>query len=371
MLASGNEAFNKNGIPLNFTSILPDILERLAESVFQYVAYPTSAQISKVAEALIQKHPCLREPGSYNGCYGWQQRLKYKMANYRTKLRGLGCPELDVNSLRKKRSHEKAPAKNVKKPKKSEVNYLPPHPHGETEESLECERVELLNEVKKRDNSQIISEKMAKTFSSRRQEVVNQAPAVNDMKERWPALFDTAQINQEFRRITTVALETTFMAKLDHYSPKLMSLLFSRGGTAKTKIQRIRNMLLEDESVETRREAAIRGLVVYLREKEEDLFREQDGDEDITNDVMKIVVTRGAMVSNPATATIILEGTEVLADLDVPRACALLMGLIYALNLSYPKELKNTFEVFQKIFLELDDLKASPKVMSLKSKLLF
>lgn len=96
----------------------------------------------------------------------------------------------------------------------------------------------------------------------------------------------------------------------------------------------------------------------------------QDGGGDITNEVMKIV-TRGATTSDPASARIILEGTEVLADLDVPRACALLMGLIYALNLSYPKELKNTFEVFQKIFHELDDLKASPKVMSLKSKLLY
>ncbi|XP_039901922.1 uncharacterized protein LOC120742591 [Simochromis diagramma] len=211
---------------------------------------------------------------------------------------------------------------------------------------------------------------MTKTFSIRRQEVVNQAPKINDLKERWPALFDAVQINQEFRRITTVNLETTFMAKLDQYSQKIMSLLSSRGGAAKMRIRRIQNMLLEDDSVERRREVAIRGLVVYLREKEEDLFKEQDGGGDITNEVMKIV-TRGATTSDPASARIILEGTEVLADLDVPRACALLMGLIYALNLSYPKELKNTFEVFQKIFLELDDLKASPKVMSLKSKLLY
>nr|XP_023646334.1 uncharacterized protein LOC111832844 isoform X2 [Paramormyrops kingsleyae] len=238
------------------------------------------------------------------------------------------------------------------------------------EESLEYERVELLSEVRKRDNCQIISEKMAKTFSIRRQEVVNQAPKINDLKERWPALFDAVQINQEFRRITTVNLETTFMAKLDQYSQKITSLLSSRGGAAKMRIQRIQNMLLEDDSVERRREVAIRGLVVYLREKEEDLFKEQDGGGDITNEVMKIV-TRGAITSDPASARIILEGTEVLADLDVPRACALLMGLIYALNLSYPKELKNTFEVFQKIFLELDDLKSSPKVMSLKSKLLY
>lgn len=78
----------------------------------------------------------------------------------------------------------------------------------------------------------------------------------------------------------------------------------------------------------------------------------------------------GATNFDPANASIIIEGTEVLQDLDVSRACALL-GLVYALNLSYPKELKNTFEVFQKIILELDGLKARPKVMSLNNKLLY
>lgn len=370
VLASANDAFKKDGVLLNLTTILPDILEKLAECIFLYVAYPTSAQLSHVAEALVLMHPCLKEPGSYNGCYGWLQRLKYKMGNYRSNLRGLGCPELDVNSLKKKRAHEKQPAKNIKKPRKAEVNYLPPHLHGETEETLEQERVKLLDEVKKRNNQQIINEKMPKTFSIRRQEVINQVPLVSDFKDRWPALFDAAQINQEFRRITTVDLEATVMAKLDQYSPKIMSMVSSRGGAAKLDIQRIKNMLLEDDSVERRREAAIRGLVVYLGEKEECLFNEQMDGGDVANEVIKIAVTRGATMSDRASATIVIEGTEVLEDLDLPRACALLMGLIYALNLSYPKELKNTFEVFQKILLELDGLKASPKIMSLKSKLL-
>lgn len=201
VLASGDEAFKKDGFQLNFTSILPDILEKLAETIFQYVAYPTSAQLSDVIEALIQKHPCLREPGSYNGCYQWRQRLKYKMGNYRSKLRGLGCPELDVNSLKKKRAHERAPAKNIKKPRKAEVNFLPPHPQGETEESLERERVTLLNEVKMRSNYQIICEKMAKTFSFRRQEVVSHALSVTDLKNRWPSLFCADQVNIFFYNI--------------------------------------------------------------------------------------------------------------------------------------------------------------------------
>ncbi|XP_034028290.1 uncharacterized protein LOC117512363 [Thalassophryne amazonica] len=287
------------------------------------------------------------------------------MASYRSKLRGLGCPELDVNSLKKKRAHEKAPAKNIKKPKRAEVNYLPPHPQGETEGTLENVRLELLDEVKKRSKCQVISEKMAKTFSIRRQEGVNQAPSISDLRDRWPGLFDATQINKEFRRITTVGLETTFMAKLDQYTPKIMALVSSRGGAAKMKIQHIKKMLLEEPSVERRREAAIRSLIVYLREQEQDLFKEQlDGDE-----VVKIAVSRGS--SEPANATVVIEGEEVLDGLTVPRACALRMGLMYALNLCYPKEIKSTFEAFQKIFLELDALRASPKVMSLKSKLLY
>ncbi|XP_019207840.1 sterile alpha motif domain-containing protein 3 isoform X3 [Oreochromis niloticus] len=370
LLASGNEAFKKDGTKLNFIPVLPDILEKLAETIFQYVAYPTSAQLADVAEALVRQHPCLKEPGSYNGCYGWQQRLKYKMGNYRSKLRGLGCLELDVNSLKRKQAHEKTPSKNLKKPRKAEVNYLPPNPQGETEESLEKERLQLLDEVKKRNNYRIISEKMAKTFSSRRQEVVNLAPPVSDFKSRWPALFDATQINDEFQRITTVNLETTFMAKLDQYSARIMSLASSKAGAAKIKIERIRNML-QESSVEIKREVAIRCLMVYLKEKEEDLFREQlDGEEQFPEEVVKIVVTRRAAVSLPAIAKIVIEGTAVLEDLDVPRACALMMGLIYALNLSYPKQVKNTLEVFQKVFLELDGLKASPRVMSLKCKLL-
>lgn len=73
------------------------------------MAYPTGLQISAVAEALINRHPCLKEPGtSFSGLYGWQQRLKYKMANYRSKMRrrDVPCPELDINSLRRKPNGE-------------------------------------------------------------------------------------------------------------------------------------------------------------------------------------------------------------------------------------------------------------------------
>lgn len=74
----------------------------------------------------------------------------------------------------------------MKKAKKAEVNYLPPHPVGENQESLEKERLELINEVKKKGNVKIVTEKMSKTFSTQRLEVATLSPSTSDFKERWP-----------------------------------------------------------------------------------------------------------------------------------------------------------------------------------------
>lgn len=68
---------------------------------------------------------------------------------------------------------------------------------------------------------------------------------------------------------------------------------------------------------------------------------------------------------------IVLEGLIVMHALGTfPRACAMLVGLTYAVDLAYPKELRYTLEVFQKLFLELDCARLSPKVNSLKNKLM-
>lgn len=67
---------------------------------------------------------------------------------------------------------------------------------------------------------------------------------------------------------------------------------------------------------------------------------------------------------------IIIEGVEVLHDLDnIANAVAILFGLIYSLDLSYPTKLKYTFEVLQKIVMELDGNCLSTKAQVLKNKL--
>lgn len=197
ILQKANDDFKSNGTLLHNPSINSNVLEKLAEQIFSYTAYPNGLQIQAVVEALLNKHPCLKEPGtSFSGTYGWQHRLKYKMANYRSKLRKreTPCPEVNINTLASKLPGERNPAKNCKRPRKAEVNYLPPHPSGETKDSLEVERQELLNEVKKKNNYNVIKNKMAKTFSYRRLEVVTGSPSVEEFKNRWPALFCEAEV---------------------------------------------------------------------------------------------------------------------------------------------------------------------------------
>ncbi|RXN34410.1 Sterile alpha motif domain-containing 3 [Labeo rohita] len=67
---------------------------------------------------------------------------------------------------------------------------------------------------------------------------------------------------------------------------------------------------------------------------------------------------------------IVLEGQKVLQGLDnFALALAMLFGLMYALNLNYPPEMKHTFEVLQKIVMELEGCARSKKAQVLRNRL--
>lgn len=101
------------------------------------------------------------------------------------------------------------------------------------------------------------------------------------------------------------------------------------------------------------------------------LFIKVDNFEDVWQHKMKIVVVRASYAQDPVDVSIVLDGKEIVTGCgNAAKACTLLMGLIYSLNLAYPLTLRYTFEVFQKLFLDLDAIKLSPKVQTLKMKLL-
>ncbi|MEQ2186914.1 hypothetical protein GOODEAATRI_033740 [Goodea atripinnis] len=237
-LEKAHEALRKNGtLLIPDPKLKSDVLQGLIQEVVKHKVYLTDQEFDQVAKALIMRHPCLEERGSNTGYGGWKTSLKYKLSNYRTHLRKMGCPEVCINALKCKPDGKRSPAFNVKKPKRGEVAYCPSFPLGENHQSLEKMRVELLLDFKRQNNRQTVRDKMAKSFALRRQEILCDAPIISDLQERWPALFEAKEINAEFKRITTMQLQSRFLSQLDMHSASLLGVFEKQKGQRGKKLE--------------------------------------------------------------------------------------------------------------------------------------
>ncbi|KAI4890356.1 hypothetical protein NFI96_032197 [Prochilodus magdalenae] len=187
---------------------------------------------------------------------------------------------------------------------------------------------------------------------------------IADFKMRWPALFQVNEVNAEFKRITTIQLQSKFFTRLDSLSKNLMSVYAKKGGALGRKIRNTMARMTQSDAIEVKPECILRSLCVYLNEDPGNLIKEyMVTSMEVTarkrrQMVLGIFVVRheGAEpTDDPEHIAIVLEGVEVLSELSsVPFAVAMLLGLIYALHLSYPPELRYTFEALQKGITEQD-----------------
>lgn len=380
-LRNGNEEYKKTKKGVNITRDMKmDILDKIAQAVFEVKAYPDHDEIESVASALVTKHPCLQEPGSESGYDGWKMSIKYKLGNYRSKLRQAGCNEVSVN--RKRKSHEDIDrSTSLKKAKRGEINYIPDHPDNHSDDSLEEERLALLEESQKRSkNLVLIKQQMELTFSLRRKEIVEMEPTVTEVMERWPTLFSEQEIRREFHRITNKDLMENFRAGLNQHTYRLLKLYRARRTAFPAEMDQLLNRLDEETSDITthRQTAALKGLPLYLRDNHEKLFRScldtdpvEKQTKGLTLGILSVLEDDGTSPAvNVMNFAVVVEETIIFQNLpDLPTAFAYIFGLIYALNLQYPKDLRYTFETVQKIFMGLGtDLSA--RVTSLKNRLL-
>ncbi|KAK9531033.1 hypothetical protein VZT92_010485 [Zoarces viviparus] len=357
-----------------------DILDKLAQAIFEIKSYPKKDELESVASALVLKYPCLKEPGSIKGYDGWKTSIRYKLGNYRSKLRQAGCIEVDVNRKRKVGDEDDS-SFTLKKPKRGEVNHVPDYPQHHDDSTLEEERVALVDEMKKKKkNITLIRHKMELTFSLRRREVVEGQPMVSEVQERWPALFSIEEISEEFRRITSRDLLGTLSASLDKYVPHLLRFYRTRKGAFGQKMEDLLEKLDEQTSdiVSHRKTAALRGLPIFVRDDPTQFFLEcldTDHEKRVLRGASVAILTiieddDAAISPNVRDVAVVLEGTIVLHDLpDLSTAFAYLFGLLYAMNIDYQKEMRYTFEGIQTIFFELGS-QCSLRIRSLKTKLL-
>ncbi|XP_051779464.1 sterile alpha motif domain-containing protein 3-like [Erpetoichthys calabaricus] len=229
-LKQGNEAYKIDGSVLSFSKDMKiDILDWLANAMYEFKAYPDGQQYESVAKALTEKHPCLKEPGSKYGWHQWKFRLKFKMANYRRKLSTAGCPEVSINRLKRRDEHSKL-VKKKKKAKRLELNFLPTFPQGKTAAVLEEEWKALVEEMsKKKIDWNLVDKLMLSTFALWRWVIVEDAPLVSDVKSSWPALFTQSQVTAEFTRLLCKNLQASFMEGLDVYVPRLLQMYRENG----------------------------------------------------------------------------------------------------------------------------------------------
>ncbi|XP_056100045.1 uncharacterized protein LOC130078532 [Rhinichthys klamathensis goyatoka] len=269
----------------------------------------------------------------------------------------------------------------MNKPKRSELNFLPDFPEGKSPDCLERDRIALTEEMTKRKSGgKMIDSLMASTFAFRRKEIVHDEPPVSEIKDRWPALFSKKQISAEFMRLVSTDLHQSFFDGLDKYVPRLLQMYRVRTSSS-SDLRSLLEPLDVQTSNQKRRAAALLGLPYYLKEDPNSLIRvcettssEKEATKEV--DVGLLIVTKEGGSSQALLAkqivdiAVVLEENIIIRELgDVANAFSSLMGLLYCLDIDYPKGLKYTFEMVQKVFMGIGSGNCSAKVHGLRNKL--
>ncbi|XP_017165624.1 uncharacterized protein LOC103461900 [Poecilia reticulata] len=380
-LKEANCRYAKDGcVTVISKTLKTDILDTLADGMSKISAYPERQHYENVAKALVERHPCLRDPGSEKGWYSWFHSLKFKMGNYRQKLSSAGCPEVVIN----KRKSGSSKGETVKKSKKGEVNYCPDPPEGQSPENMEVKRKIMEAEMQKKDpNHQLLEDLMVATFSQRRKEIVGDQPHITELISRWPTLFHEKQIRAEFKRIVTKDLLESFLDGLDGLVPRLLEIYKAATKSGKKQpLKDILDCLAKDDTNERRRAAALLGLPRYISgEDPSTIIRMCDAHADFLDDAMKgmqvglLIACEGGeqwpIPHEVFDVAVVVEETIVLHNIkDVTLGFATLMGVIYCVNLKYPDDMKYSFEFLQRVVMKIKPDQASARLHGLRNKIL-
>ncbi len=147
----GNQIYMRDGMRMSVSQDMEhDILQKLAEEMYKFSAYLQDEHFTTIAEALTVKHPCLAEPGSTSGCYGWKNSLKFKMGHLCSRLHNCGMEDVLVNKRTQQNRDGKPPEKNLKESRRSETNFLPNIPQSQDASTFHSSRKLLENENRKR-----------------------------------------------------------------------------------------------------------------------------------------------------------------------------------------------------------------------------
>ncbi|KAL7852139.1 hypothetical protein SRHO_G00179240 [Serrasalmus rhombeus] len=178
--------------------------------------------------------------------------------------------------------------------------------------------------------------------------------------------------------------ETNAIAKVrcDHLVPRLLEVYKAAVLSGKKQaLKGILDCLEKDNTNERKRTAALLGLPHYLSEDPADVIRICDAHGETLDVAMKgmqvglLIGHEGALQDafprDIFGVAVVVEETIVLHNLkDVACSFAMLMGIIYCVNLEYPQAMKYSFEFLQRVVMKVKPDQASARIHGLRNKLL-
>ncbi|XP_034071514.1 uncharacterized protein LOC117545708 isoform X2 [Gymnodraco acuticeps] len=180
------------------------------------------------------------------------------------------------------------------------------------------------------------------------------------------------QVYCEFNRVVGKNLKDNFFDALDRFSPSLMDLFRKKKGVTGQFLSELLSQTKTTEPTDIRC-LCVRGLPIILGDKPSAFFKTctDAADKEVYSQTPLGILCVGENPQlNPSSVAIVLEGNVVMdGPANLPQAFCVLFRLIYALQLEYPKCMKNTFHFVQQVILKLGKVELAPKIQTLKNQL--
>ncbi|CAL8338010.1 unnamed protein product [Boreogadus saida] len=151
------------------------------------------------------------------------------------------------------------------------------------------------------------------------------------------------QIEAEFARLTSVYLKGSLFAGLDKYLLRFLEVYRARSGLV--ELNSLLSTLDNDSSNQRQRAVVLMGLPYYLKDVAKLYKKVQvtDAEEDWTKG-MAVGILMVEQNDRVGFAVVLEEEIIFPSISDFPTAVALLMGLLFALNIDYPRGLRDERE---------------------------
>lgn len=170
---------------------------------------------------------------------------------------------------------------------------------------------------------------------------------------RWHEIRRCGNVCMEFTRITDKNLQQEFYENLDRHSSRFMDLFKTKRGTPGQHLKFLQK--IESDQPTEVWTLVLQGLTIMLGNEDSSFFKSclvSDHCNTILDVPMGILFEHTDLQPQTPCIWIISEGQVVMDKMqDLPQAIFLLFGLIYALDLNYPKSLANTFDFIQRVLM--------------------